>query len=87
MNGAALGGIKKGDKIAKLLDIGGRECVAICTVAAVCKKRGLVSTDESHVAKPADIEADGVSTYRLWDGRSVANYLPGCSSRLVRLDG
>lgn len=42
--------------------IGGIETASIVEVAAVDKKRGLLSTDVSHVSKPKDIEDDGVQT-------------------------
>lgn len=76
----------KGDKVVKLMSIGGTETAALVTVVAVCKKRGLCSTDASHVKKASDIEADGVCTYRLADGQAVVNYIPGCSSRLIRFE-
>lgn len=79
--------VKKGDVVIKLLSINGIETAATATIAAVCKRRGLASTDTSHVTKPAEIEADGVQTYRLSDGRAVCNYIPGCSSRLIRFEG
>ncbi len=79
-----LEGLKKGDRVCKLMMIGGIESAAFAVVAAVDKKRGLISTDISHVSKPKDIEEDGVQTYRISDGEAVANYIPGCSSRLVR---
>ena len=78
---------KRGDKIVKLININGMESAALATVAAVCKRRGLISTDENHVSKAKDIEDDGVCTYRVSDGRAAVNYIPGCSSRLVRLEG
>lgn len=76
-----------GDKVVKLIAIRGREVAAIVKVVAVDESRGLVSTDESHVSCPEDIEADGVQTYRMSDGRATVNYIPGCTSRLVPMDG
>lgn len=78
--------VKKGDKVVKIISIGGIETASIAEVAAVCKRRGLVSTDVSHVSKASDIEDDGVCTYRLSDGSAVCNYIPGCSSRIVALE-
>jgi len=78
--------IKKGDKVVKLLNIQGIETASIVTVAAVCKRRGLLSTDDSHVFKPKDIQEDGVGTYRLSDGQATANYITGCESRVVVLE-
>jgi hypothetical protein len=79
--------VKRGDVVIKLMTIAGSELAATATVAAVCKKRGLVSTDTSHVKKASDIQDDGVCTYRMDDGRAVANYLPGCTSRIVAFEG
>lgn len=78
--------LKKGTKIVKVILIGGIETASIVEVAAVDKKRGLLSTDTEHVSKPKDIEDDGVQTYRLLDGRANASYIPGCTSRLILLE-
>ena len=78
--------LKKGSKLVKVLAVGGIETASIVEVAAVDKKRGLLSTDIEHVSKPKDIENDGVQTYRLSDGRANANYIPGCTSRLIFLE-
>ena len=78
--------MKKGDKVVKLIIGGGFETASIQTIAAADAKRGLVSLDASHVFKPADIKLDGVSTYRIADGRATANYIPGFTSRIVELE-
>lgn len=78
--------VKKGGSVVKLLNVGGIETASVQKVAAVDKKRGLFSTDESHVSKPSDIEADGVQTYRLDDGRAAVNYLSGCTSRIIQME-
>lgn len=79
--------LRKGDKVVKLLLGGGYETASLATVTAVDKKRGLFSTDESHVSRASDIQADGVQTYRLEDGRASANYISGFSSRIVMFEG
>jgi 1-aminocyclopropane-1-carboxylate deaminase/D-cysteine desulfhydrase-like pyridoxal-dependent ACC family enzyme len=82
----ALESVKKGMRVVKLLTVGGIETASLCVVAAVCKKRGLISLDTSHVSKASDIEADGVQTYNWAAGHAVVNYIPGCSSRIVLLE-
>ena len=75
-----LDGIKKGNKVVKILTGAGCETASIQEVAKVSVKKGLVYTDLDH------IEDDGVSTFRISDGRAVANYISGFSSRLVVLE-
>lgn len=77
---------KKGQRVVKLIRGGGTETASITKVVAVDKKRGLCSTDDSHVFKASDIEPDGVQTYRTIDGTAMANYIPGFSTRIVILE-
>ena len=81
-----LEGLKKGDKVVKLILGGGMETACIQTIAGVCNKRKLISVDSSHVKTAKDIEDDGVGVYRMSDGRAVADYIPGFTSRLVYLE-
>jgi hypothetical protein len=75
----------KGEKVVKILSGGGIETASIQVVSAICQKRDLLSIDPD-ISKPKDIQADGVQTYRLSDGRAAVNYINGFSSRLVDLE-
>ena len=74
--------VKKGQTVTIVITGYGTESREETTVAAVDKKRGVFSTDTSHVTKPSDIDMDGVSTYWLTDGRATMKYIPGFSSRV-----
>jgi hypothetical protein len=61
---------KKGQRVVKALSVHGVETASIEIIAKVSKAKGRVYID------PNNLDDEGVSTFRIDDGRSICNTYP-----------
>ncbi len=71
---------KKGQKVVKIISIGGVETASIREIQKVDKKKGFAYLDLDDVAD------DGQNTYRLNDGTANVCWIPGCKHRIIELE-